>query len=398
MPYPKVSRRNLAISVAGVIVAVLAARQAFVAAFAARSPQTVLAVMPSNPKAVVGIFDRELMSGGGEAGARKWAAGARDSLRATALTSGAIRILSLASASPEHQRSLMALAERVSRRDLFVQLWLIEDAVGRDDIAGAVMHYDRAMSVVPASRDRLFAILARALDEPEIRRELAAYVRQDRPWAYDFVGYAIDNAPAPDLVADLLARSGGSRKVPRHQPLETALLMKLVSHGDAVLAHRYASQMGKGRNTAIDRFELGDRTMDPVMRPFTWSISDDAQLTTRLDEQGNLTVVVPSGAQGSAANRVMVLKSGRWTITQAVDLPSLSPMAAGVWTAVCVGGKVSEPIWSQSLPLRPGRQNYRSSFDVPANCPAVRFNLSVRGDDSQVEAQMAVGSLALSPG
>ena len=48
-------------------------------------------------------------------------------------------------------RRTFAFAERLSRRNLIVQLWAIEDSVQRGDVGGALRHYDTALRVKPAA-------------------------------------------------------------------------------------------------------------------------------------------------------------------------------------------------------------------------------------------------------
>lgn len=388
--------RTVTILLAGMVMTYLAASQAFVTVFNKRAPQLVERLAPNDPTVTGLRFDEMLLKDPAAKVDAEWQAKARRILRETPLSPGAIRIIALANADATQRRSLMGLAERVSKRDLLTQLWLIEDAVQRDHLGDALAHYDRALSVFPASRNMLFPILAAALNLSDIRRTLAPYIRANRPWAYDFVGYAIDHATSPAHVADLLQRSGGSRAVPGQRPVETAMLARLIVKGEIPIADRYARMMAGANSAILDRFPIGEQTLDPSLRPFTWSLVDDLRLDVNFDPEQGLVIVVPPNVHGLVANRIMVLPAGRWVLTQTVELPSLSPMASGTWKATCVGRGVSRPILTQGISLRSGRSTYRAGFEVPKTCAAVKFELTAQGSDAQIEARMVVIKMSLS--
>lgn len=380
-----------------VVFAFFAGRDALVFAASATAPELAFSLSPANARASSAVFDRQLMKGSVEAREfPKWRGIARAGLNATPLNASALRIMAFTSPEGARQRELMLLSEKVSRRDLLTQLWLIEDSVQRNDLAGAISHYDRALSTSPASRENLFKILAEALELPEIRQELAPYIKGDRPWAYDFLGYAVDNAPSPAMAADLLLRSGGSRTVPKQRPVETMMLERLIAAGQGKVARQYAGTMTTKGKDVFDNFPIGPDTLDPELRPFTWSLSADARVATSIEPGGRLGITVPPSVRGQAANRVMVLRPGKWALAQTVEFPSLSPMAAATWIVSCSrADKSVTTVLTQRLEVQPGRHTYRSEFVVPSDCLAVKFELYAQGEDSQVEAGVTVSGLRL---
>ena len=62
------------------------------------------------------------------------------------------RTLAIISTRPGQGEALFHFASSLSRRDVPTQLWLIEDAVRKNDIPGALSHYDAALRSSLASQ------------------------------------------------------------------------------------------------------------------------------------------------------------------------------------------------------------------------------------------------------
>ena len=89
---------------------------------------------------------------------------------------------------------LFGLIERMSRRDLPTQVWLIEERVRRDDIAGALRHYDIALRTGPEASERLFPVLIAATANDGIVGPLTALLRTDPPWRTSYL-FTLAQAP-----------------------------------------------------------------------------------------------------------------------------------------------------------------------------------------------------------
>lgn len=384
-----------------VVVAGLATACAATTILSRERPDLVLRLSPSNGDALVRTVDKDLVARGnldsfkGRAG-RAVEEKAKRALRVEPLQSGTLRILATVlevGRTLRSPRDIMLMSETVSRRDLITQVWLIEDAVSRDDVADALKHYDRALSAHPGVGSQLFAVLARALDEPEIRRGLSPYLRADRPWAITFLDYAITNAPAPVYVAALFKGYGGSRQVAKHRPLEGALLQRLVAHGDVEVAASYARLMAGSRAPVLDNIDFSEASLDPDLRPLSWMLSNDPSSVIEFDAAKGLSISVDQQARITASSRVFIIPAaGQWTFGYTVELPSLSPMGQARWEMQCVGESAG-PFWSQAVPTQPGTVTYRHAVNLPAMCRAVVFNLFVAGADDVDASRIAFRSL-----
>lgn len=346
-------------------------------------------------------FESELVAKGSIPDPGRWVSAARQVLFRNPLEADVVRVAAMSMLATDRQvdqaRSRMRLAERVSARDLETQLWLLEDAASHDDVAGTLSHYDRALSVFPRTSDLLFPILTAALDDPQIRAELVPYIRHNRPWAYMFVGTAVDQAKNTEDVADLLARTGGSRSVPGNRPLETMMLKKLVSNGQIVVAKHYADGMAvtPEMREGLRAFGFSQATSAADLRPFTWSFVEDLSIQTQFERAEGLRVATSSGISGVAADRVMVLVPGKWRFTQKIELPSFSPIANATWLVTCLTREGPREIFKQRLPQESGRRNISVTFDVDQSCLATRFRLTVFGQDDQEDSTLTIRSVEL---
>ena len=138
--------------------------------FAKRSPEVALRIAPFNAAALAISADRLIATdpiGKASAGAQL----AERSLRTQALGASAVRILGYGAEVDRHParaEALIKLSQRVSRRDLGAQLWLIERAVGTGDVPEALRHYDIALRTTDKTAQLLYPILTSALDEQAV--------------------------------------------------------------------------------------------------------------------------------------------------------------------------------------------------------------------------------------
>lgn len=332
---------------------------------------------------------------------RDWLNATKRVLARNPLEADVVRVAALASFAAGEDlrttRSLMMMSERVSARDLQTQLWLLQDAVSRDNVGETLQHYDRALSVHPKTKALLYPVLSRAISDGNIRVALAPYIRAGRPWAYEYVGYAIDNAAETADVADLMTRAGGSRAVPKNRPLETMMLNTLVVNGRFDAARRYAWGMMRPSEASavLSDFRFSAATMDSDLRPFTWSTTEDLSIRVTFTPAEGLDVTAGSGISAVAADRVMMLPPGKWRFAQKVDLPTLSPMMEATWSAICMARDGYRSIWTQSIPQQPGQQSYQAVLDIPRECQATRFRLTVRGADTQEDSMITIHNVDL---
>lgn len=389
--------RNAAVLLSGVALALVAGRDAFVFAKAEVQPERALALAPAHAGANATEFDRLLSEGfATEEAFAGWSAVAKASLAKTPLHAPMLRIMAMSTTS-DFAEDVMKLSARVSRRDLLTQIWLIEDAVSRDDLPTAVKHYDKALSVFPAIRAELFEVLNGAIENPEVRTALAPYVAAERAWVYPFLNQAVSKSAQPVWVADLLNQVGNKPEISvARRAIESRLLAKLVSVGEVNAARDYAKNMGAGSDI-LDGFATSRSAADPAFVPLAWSLTTSISATSSVDIDGSLQVSISPATRARVAQRVVVLKPGTYSLAHAVEFPSLSPKAYLTWQAFCLRAGERDSLLNQPVPAKAGRHIYQMQLDVPTGCAGVEFVLMARGEDAQTEASATLSALSLSP-
>ena len=141
-------------------------------------------------------------------------------------------------------RRYFAYAQELSRRDLPTQLWAIEDAVSRGDVAGAIHNYDIALRTSRMAPDILFPILATAIDDAQVRSRVAMTLLAQPSWGPNFLTYASVHAD-PRTAARLFGGLGRAG-MPVSSTATSAVVDRLIAIGAVDDAWRYYASVRKG--------------------------------------------------------------------------------------------------------------------------------------------------------
>ena len=205
---------RVAITLAVLLLAVVAGISALAVAWREGAPDRVLRIIPSDAAARLVAIESTMRAGAEQVDGAVAAGYARAALADDPLNPRALRVLAtLADSAGQAARAeaLLGASERVTRRELLTQLILIEFAVQRGQIGRALAHYDRALSVHPESGALLYPVLGRAIADPAIRRGLLPYVEADRPWIPGFLSQTIDSTSGGAAsVAAMVPALGGA--------------------------------------------------------------------------------------------------------------------------------------------------------------------------------------------
>lgn len=268
-------------------------------------------------------------------------------------------------------RALFLASEAVSRRNTLSQFWLIEDAVGRGDIAGAITHYNRAMLVSNESRTTLIPVLVGASSDPNIIKALMPLLARRPLWWRDYMtqlGKSGDNAAA--MMAALHATRLDVRN-PDDAVLAQDILRRLVAIGAGgsaiIAANRLEGLPGITRSLRDGGFET------PVnVLPFAWWLRDEPSIRAYRDTVPNgsigLRVSTNSGTGGGVAQQMIGLAPGQYVLVgQAGGIPA-DPTARPTIDITCgTGTPLMHAILASSGEDGSG---FRFVFHVPAmNCP-----------------------------
>ena len=257
---------------------------------------------------------------------------------------------------------LMSAAQMLSRRDLQTQLWAIEYAVRRGDVAGSLHQYDNTLRVWPGMANILFPILTLASGDPRVRAALAQMLVARPKWADDFVDFAATHAADPRTSAQLLVevrRRGGA--VPDHT--QAGMVAALITHGQVGEAWAFYALLHPG----VDRRRSRDPRFAAALETpslLDWTPVNNGGISTSM-QGGGFNFSVASSIGGSMLQQTQVLPVGNYLLTGHSIGISQAPNARPYWALACRDGReigrIVLPNSAQANGLFDG------SFSVPAD-------------------------------
>lgn len=243
-----------------------------------QNPDLALRLVPDHPLALSRKADELFSQSQNAATLTKVEVMAKRSLRGGPLNPVAIRLLGYvadARGDQDKARELMLLSQKVSRRDFGTQLWLIEDAVARNDKAQALYHYDIALRTTPSSFPILLPTLVGALSDPEVRRGLAPYVKAAPQWLPAFLGEAINNGENPADLADVLLKAGGLPRSDDYDAMSNSLLGVLIAKGKFASFHQYYSSLPSADPATLTSARMSRLTTNLRYSQAGWQLVDN---------------------------------------------------------------------------------------------------------------------------
>lgn len=294
---------------------------------------------------------------------------------------------------------LFALIERMSRRDLLTQLALIEERVRRNDIAGALGHYDIALRTHPESADFLFPVLVAATANDGIVGPLAALLRTDPPWRQPFL-FALAQAPPSGRNALRLVRVLAAAHLFPREDIMATLIDKVAAARDFDSARRLYSLARPGNADAFVR--NGGFSGAAPFSTFEWTMVGEGDLSAdqiNLNGAGDgnvLEVRAARGAGGIVAQQILVLAPGRYRISERSGPLSETRPVDLYWRVVCVNRANS--VIAEIPIARAGAAGAAASvWQVPAaDCAAQWLALAVRPGGASADAGAWVDAVAIS--
>ncbi|WP_375426909.1 hypothetical protein [uncultured Sphingomonas sp.] len=384
--------RATLITVAALFLAWIGVRDALVQSLARARPDFVLQLDPTNAVALNTRFRQMLKPTASAAWFGNWAARARASLSASPLNSATVRMVATDPARKD-TGALLALAERVSRRDALTQLALIETSVSANRIDAALAHYDHALSIYPDLRPLLFPVLTSALTETEVRRGVAGLARRQRPWVDPFLESAVRETTAPEAVAALLASVDSGRNALGSAKLyEAALASRMAGQGRYGEARRLAMRSVGPNSGVIDAAGIGPATWGMPTRPLTWAAGESDGVDVELEDERSVLVTVRPGGSGLAVYRVLVRPPGRYRFTAGAAAPSDGiEIAGGRWDLVCLreDDRPASNLTTLNVDAKEPAPVMRSII-VPSGCAAVRIGFTIDNIDGGADAGLVL--------
>lgn len=281
----------------------------------------------------------------------------------------------------EAARHYFGYSDKLSRRDLRTRLWLIEDAVARENIPEALHHYDIALRTSRTAPDLLYPVLGSAISDEAIRTELVKSLINEPAWAGSFIGYAASNSE-PVSAARLfqeLQRAG----VPVPDSAEAAVIRRLVAEENYVGAWAYYASVRSGADRRRSR-DASFAANISAPSSFDWvPITGSAGISAVIQsgtQDGVFDFSAPASVGGPLLQQMQLLPPGDYVIEGSVaDLDQLEG-ARPYWVLACIGGPELGRVPLPNSDENDG--NFRGRFTVSAGCTAQYLRLVARSSNA----------------
>jgi len=291
---------------------------------------------------------------------------------------------------------LFHLSDAISRRSLPTRLWLIQDAVDRGDVAGALGQFDIALRTSSAAPDLLFPVLAGATSDPSLAAPIARMLDRPSDWRAMFLHYAIAESGAAHDMAGVMLRMRDRAMVVESGSLD-ALIGQLVAERDFATA-RSVDDGFRPKRTATGL--VGDsRFADPAATfPFGWGLADTGKagaLRSLVGDRPVLAYQAFPGGDGQVAIQLLTLPEGRYRFSAVEGEAAADATSPAYWTITC--GEENGP--QLAIVDQPVKRGATASVDfaVPAGCTGQWLALTVRLSDAPQGQRGSIASVAVDP-
>ncbi|MET3438020.1 hypothetical protein [Sphingomonas sp. 1185] len=281
---------------------------------------------------------------------------------------------------PDLARRYFELSQRLSHRDLQTNLWAIENAVAKGDVADAVRHYDIALRTSREARQLLFPVLASAITDRSIMNAMVQLLADHPYWASDFIFFLAKDSPNPLAAATLFDRLdkvdglvGG--------PAKSAIISNLISKGKIERAWNFQASHSSGmeRSRSRDPHFANDQDSRSA---FDWQLFGDSGISTSIERgmDGNeLAFSVPPGAGGLLIRQMQLLPPGSYILRSKAAGLNATESSRLQWSLTCIDGRsVSQ------IPLNNSADEGGTTigyFDIESDCPVQYLSLIARSSD-----------------
>jgi hypothetical protein len=290
---------------------------------------------------------------------------------------------------------LLAAGNKLSRRDFATQLWLIERAVGRNDVPGALDHYDIALRTSDAAPAILTPILAQGLSEPQIVDGLAPRLKS-APWGPQFLTDAIATSKSmPGLVrlAIRLQQHGHPLSLDNMRQLANRLVEEKAFREVAALRAISPARLPSGQL-------IGDPTFDRPgdIASFAWALGqgDHAEVVRKSEEGGGIKGIrftVQPKRTGEVARQLLTLAPGQYRLAIAGRSNVRSDNMPPTWFLTCADTLTQ--LATLDMPNSAPTKLTEVQFDVPRGCNAQSLVLAVRRTEVAAVVEGSVDQVAI---
>jgi hypothetical protein len=372
------SRRTAAVGLATLVVVVPVTQVTMSLLQTAGRPDTAAKLWPYNSLALARLAGDAATSGQSAANIASAGANARRALMlepGNVIAARALGIIAGLNGDEPGMVRALTYSETLSRRDRPTQLGLIELSVQKEDITGALRHYNRALRT-SKSLPILLSTMISASSDPEILSGVVKLLR-DRPvWRSAFLVQMVDEQTPPDTVLGFLR----ALRLDPADAFERQILSRAV--GKLVGQDRVADVVALLPKTP-GLIRNGGFENENMFPPLDWALVDDANLNGVIEAgpagRGQvLYAEAHNGRGGKVAEEVVSLSQGKYRITFVAG--DVTSGAAPKITLNC--GNDDTRILASVMPSVTGPAGKivaSQVFSVRPNCSVQRIKVIMQG-------------------
>lgn len=374
-------RRIATVLPLGALVGALSITSSIANVTSKRAPEIALRVAPYSASARAGVAERLLKPGIAKADRERAEALALGALERTPLSPVGARVLAFLSdiqRDTARSRSQIHVAAALSKRDFPTRLWLIEEAVRRNDAAGALEQYDLALKTSRNARRALYPVLANALSDDSYVVPISQLFARRPEWLGEFSVVTLQQGGATANLARALEDVPDLNDfgVPN---LEQLVVTQLVAEQRFAAAQRFAvarSGGASGRPLLI----APDFSARAIAAPFAWDLISQTGLGA---ERGNSGIEVYANVaeSGPVASQLLTLPAGDYVLRSVGTARATDPDGGAQWTITCA--RQDGAILAQLNLPRQKMGAVGTRFRVPArSCDGQWLRLTIVPTDS----------------
>jgi hypothetical protein len=329
---------------------------------------------------------------------------ARMSLQTQALNPRAIRQLATFGKSvgqlSENAGKLLDLGAKLSSRETGTHILQIERLAATDDISSALKHYDVVLTVDSQVSEKLYPILAAAIEDPAINAKFAPYLSLGRPWMPSFVRYKFDHDPMSSAL-ETAALNPKVQFVPGDfSKFVQNIFIRAIGMNRVGQAQRLYSKYEIADRTLLNSPEIAPAPEDGRSLAAAWNVyqyPDVVSEISRDDSAGpyGLRVSAASGGSGVVASKLLLLAPGRYVLQADYGEVTISPGTVIAWRLKCANATGQPIIWRSTDGAPQSGAKFAQKLDIPAQCAAQTLEFFVAAASVSQDNRIEVTKVAL---
>ena len=298
-------------------------------------------------------------------------------------------------------RKAMQQAERISRHDGAVQLWLGTDNISRGAITKGLRNFDLMIRADLEASAVVMPRLAMIIAAPEGRRYLAPFINEGNPWLLDLLHVAARDLPRAAPLAQLLVdRKQSAPDIPYVRAVYATLTQRLIQERSYSLALRLYPLLPGANSASLHNVSgVSDGKLEEGYPPFIWHFPDsDAQGASFVGVDRGQTGIESFGAPGTvgvAASKLVAPRGQthfRWRVEERVA----NVQSSATWEVTCLTGAAAGTVLKSANLLDKAIPTGRSiAMQIPGNCELLRIDMRIAGGIGRSPASVVMSSFEL---